>query len=173
MYHSHWGGATKCWTMALLLPTPLAEREDGGDDPEHRGDEGAEIAPGVVTARQHRVLCVGQAVRLRLVGQQEEGVQSAVLLVAVQLRLRQPLSADLIETYGGDVPHRAEVAELDGLGRARLGAGGYEVGLQPVVAEGALAGQAAGLVEADDVVRAGRDAVAAAVAHLGLDVDRI
>src|SRR5262249_47877452 len=39
--------------------------------------------------------------------------------------------------------------------------------------EGALPGQAARLVEPDDVVRAGRDTVAAAVAHAGLDVNRV
>src|SRR5207302_849456 len=104
MYHSHCGGATKCWGMTLLLPAALAEREDRADDAE-----------------------------------------------------------------GG----RDQVAELDRLGRARLGAGGHQVGLQAVVAERALAGQTTRLVEADHVVRAGRDAVAAAVAHARLDVDGV
>jgi hypothetical protein len=33
MYHSHCGGATKCWGMALLLAAALAEREDGATTP--------------------------------------------------------------------------------------------------------------------------------------------
>src|SRR5207237_1942226 len=97
----------------------------------------------------------------------------AVLLVAVQARLRHPLPAQLVQARAGDVAHRVQVAELDRLGRARLGAGGHQVGLQAVVAERALAGQTARLVEADHVVRTGRDAVAAAVAHARLDVDGV
>src|SRR5690349_23043793 len=57
--------------------------------------------------------------------------------------------------------HLAQLAELDGLGRARLGARGNQVVLQAVVAERALLGEPGVLVESDDRVGAGRDAVAA------------
>src|SRR5690349_22748120 len=69
--------------------------------------------------------------------------------------------------------HLAQLAELDGLGRARLGARGNQVVLQAVVAERALLGEPGVLVESDDRVGAGRDAVAAAVADVGLDVHRV
>src|SRR5499426_606717 len=173
MYHSHCGGETKWSIMALLLPAALAEREDRADDSDHGRHQGSEVAARVVPARQHGALGRWQPVDLWLVGYQKERVQSAVLLVAIEARLRHPLPAQLVHARAGDLLHGRELAELDRLGRARLGARRRQVGLQPVVAEGALAGQAARLVEADDVVRAGRDAVAAAVAHAGLDVDRV
>src|SRR5438093_11294199 len=173
MYHSHCGGVTKCSIIALLLPAPLAEREDGADQAQRRRHQRSEVAARVVPARQHGALGRRQTVYFRLVGQQKERVQPAVLRVAVQARLRHPLAAQLVQARAGDLLHRGQIAELDRLGRARLGARGRQVGLQPVVAEGALAGQPAGLVEADDVVRTGRDAVAAAVAHVRLDVDGV
>src|SRR5215470_3280557 len=173
MYHSHCGAVTKCSIIALLLAAALAEREDGADDTQHGRDQCPEVAARVVPARQHGALGRGQPVDFRLVGQEEERVQPAVFLLAVEPRLRHPLPAQLVQARAGDLLHRAEIAELDRLGRARFGAGRHQVGLQPVVAERALASQAARVVEADDVVRAGRDAVAAAVAHAGLDVDGV
>src|SRR3989442_3182017 len=95
MYHSHCGGATKCWAMALLLPAALAEREDRADDAEGSRDQRAEIAAHVVAARPHRVLRVGQPASLRGVGQPEPGLQTAVLLVAVQTGPRHPFPAQL------------------------------------------------------------------------------
>src|SRR5262245_62709630 len=87
MYHSHCGGETKCSIIALLLPTALAEREDRADDAEDSRHQGSEVAGRVVPARQHGALGRGQPVDLRLVGQQEQRVQAAVLLVAVEARL--------------------------------------------------------------------------------------
>src|SRR5262245_2519111 len=173
MYHSHCGGATKCCGMALLLSASLAERDHRADQAQHGRRQRAEIAPEIVAARQLRVRCVGEPVHLGLVGDEEEGMEPAVLLVAVQARLRHALTAQLIQPGTGDVAHRAQVAELDRLGRTRLGARRRQVGLQPVVAERALAGEPGRLVEADDVIGAGGDAIAAAVAHVGLDVDRV
>src|SRR5215467_7376089 len=173
MYHSHCGAVTKCSIIALLLAAALAEREDGADDTQHGRDQRPEVAARVVPARQHRTLGRGQPVDFRLVGQEEQRVQPAVLLVAVEARIRHPLPAQLVQSRTGDVLHRAQIAELDRLRRARLGAGRHQVGLQPVVAERALPGQAARLVEADDVIRAGRDAVAAAVADARLDIDGV
>src|SRR5215510_9792117 len=173
MYHSHCGGETKWSIMALLLPAALAEREDRADDSDHGRHQGSEVAAHVVPARQHGALGRWQPVDLWLVGYQKERVKAAVLLVAVEARLRHPLPAQLVHARAGDLLHGRELAELDRLGRARLGARRRQVGLQPVVAEGALAGQAARLVETDDVVRAGRDAVAAAVADARLDIDGV
>src|SRR5262245_35789628 len=173
MYHSHCGGAAKCWTMALLAPAPVAEREHRADHAEDGGDEHGEISPGIVAARQHRVLRLRHAVHLGLVGQEEQRVEPPVLLVAVEASFRESLAPHLVQPERGDVAHLIEVPELDRLGRANLGAGRRQVRLEPVVAERALAREPGRLVETDDVIGAGRDAVPTAVAHLGLDVDRV
>src|SRR5262249_20111201 len=62
--------------------------------------------------------------------------------------------------------------ELDRLGGARLGAGRAQTVVDAVVTEGALAGRARVLTEADDAERARRDTVPAAVADALVDVDR-
>src|SRR5262249_22402499 len=173
MYHSHCGAVTKCSIIALLLAAAVAEREDGADETARGRDQHAEVAAGVVAAWQHGALGGRQPVHFRLVGQEKERVQPAVFLLAVETRLRHPLPAQPVQARTGDLPHRAQIAELDRLGRARLCAGRRQVRLQPVVAERALSRQAARLVEADDVVRAGRDAVAAAVADARLDIDGV
>src|SRR5215831_20157588 len=173
MYHSHCGAATKCSGMALLLPAAIAERDDGAHDAEDRRHQRAHVAPDVVASGQHRVLRAGQPVGLGLVHEEEEGVQAAVLLVAVEPGLRHALSLELGHPGAGYLPHLVEVAELDRLGGAGLGTGGDEVVLEPRVAERALLGEARLLVESDHVIGTGRDAVAAAVAHFRLDVDGV
>src|SRR5262245_54653210 len=83
MYHSHCGGTAKCWTMALLAPAPVTEREDRPDHAEDGGDEHREIAARIVAARQHRVFRLRHAVYLGFVGQEEQRVEAAVFLVGV------------------------------------------------------------------------------------------
>src|SRR5215470_517953 len=156
--------------MALLLPAATAEGDDGAHQAEDRRDQGAHVAADVVASGKHGVLRVGQPVDLGFVHEEEESVQATVLLVAVEPRLRHALSLELGHPGAGYLPHLIEVAELDRLGGAGLGTGGDEVVLEPRVAERALLGEARLLVEADHVIGAGRDAVAAAVAHFRLDV---
>ena len=64
-------------------------------------------------------------------------------------------------------------AELDRVGRTGFGAGGLQPTLQAVVAEGALHRRARDRVDLDHAEGAGRDAVAAAVADVGLDDDGV
>src|SRR5439155_24391592 len=71
---------------------------------------------------------------------------------------------------GGALERRA-IAEEDRAGRTRLRARRLQPRLLPVVAEGALEGATIGGPPVDDAERTGDDAVAAAVADVGLDVD--
>src|SRR5207253_4765381 len=64
-------------------------------------------------------------------------------------------------------------AEVDRLGRACLRACGLEARLHPVVAERALLGGPGYGIDVDHAERARADAVAAAVARIRLDDDRI
>src|SRR5438067_3755083 len=66
-----------------------------------------------------------------------------------------------------------EIPELDGRGRTALRAGGDHVRLEPVVAERALPCPAVVLAPVDDAEGARGDAVAAAVADVGLHVARV
>src|SRR4029077_6575048 len=72
-----------------------------------------------------------------------------------------------------DLAHLVERAEFDRLRRTRGGAGRFEIVLERVVGEGALWRGAGVVVEADDAVGARRDAVAAAIADVLLDEDRV
>src|SRR6185436_18716378 len=87
--------------------------------------------------------------------------------------LHDALVVERAEALPRQAAHVLEVAELDRLGGARLGARRGEVGLESPVTERALLRDARLLAEADDVVRAGRDAVPAAVADVRLDVDGV
>ena len=83
--------------------------------------------------------------------------------VALVVKLLYPLFSDSLQFF--------DLAEHDGVGRARLGAGRFEAVALAVVAEGALEGAAVMWDLGYDAVRTGGDAVAAAVADVGLDVD--
>src|SRR5829696_5751696 len=83
--------------------------------------------------------------------------------VALVVKLLYPLFSDSLQFL--------DLAEHDGVGRARLGAGRFEAVALAVVAEGALEGAAIVWDLGYDAVRTGGDAVAAAVADVGLDVD--
>src|SRR5207237_4014315 len=71
----------------------------------------------------------------------------------------------------GPLAQLVDRAELDRLGRAGLGAGGDEPVLLAVVAERTLVRMAAEAAAGNDAEGAGRHAVRAAVADVGLDVD--
>src|SRR6266850_4466600 len=64
-------------------------------------------------------------------------------------------------------------AEVDRLGRARLGARRLEPNLHPVIAQRALLRGSRRGVDADDAERAGPDAITTAVARIGLDDNRV
>src|SRR5262249_45283005 len=93
--------------------------------------------------------------------------------LAVELSVGHALGVQALETGSGNLAHLAQLAELDRLGGARLGARGNQVVLEPSVAERALLGEAGLFVETDDIIGAGGDAVAAAVAYLRLDEDGV
>jgi hypothetical protein len=98
----------------------------------------------------------------------------AVVLVA-QVQPRRVLAGRL-QLPQPDVRSRAQVAELavdDRLGRARLRARRRLVVLEPVVAERALPRAPVPLAPLDDPERARGDAVAAAVADIGLHDDGV
>src|SRR5215210_3853441 len=83
--------------------------------------------------------------------------------VAFVVELLYPLLGDSLQIL--------YLAEHDGVGRAGLGAGRFEAILLAVVAERALEGAAVVWDLGYDTVGTGGDAVAAAVADVGLDVD--
>src|SRR5580692_8093018 len=133
------GGPFSTWVNGPSLP-PLAEAErDAGGDQPGRGQ--ADVLPdaGQVPGGDHRV--GRQAVYLWLVEQQEErpGAADAVVRV-VQVELGVVLSgrAQVRHPQRGPLAELVQRAELDGIGRAGLGAGGLHPRTQPVVAQRAL-----------------------------------
>src|SRR5436853_641757 len=78
---------------------------------EYRGDGRCQVAGNVVAAGKHRAFGARQAVGLGLVGEQEERVQAAVLLVAVEASLRHALCVKRVNALGGDLPHLIEWTE--------------------------------------------------------------
>src|SRR5207248_642532 len=105
---------------------------------EYRGDGRCQVAGNVVAAGKHRAFGARQAVGLGLVGEQEERVQAAVLLVAVEASLRHALCVKRVNALGGDLPHLIEWTEFDRLRRTRGRARRLQVVLQAVVTEGAF-----------------------------------
>src|SRR6185503_12754216 len=92
-------------------------------------------------------------------------------VVAVEAGLGNPPFVEGLDAPGRAFPQLVERPELDRLGGAGGGAGGLQARAEAVVAHRALEGAPATLLAAalalvDHAVRAGRDAVAAAVAHV-------
>src|SRR5262249_56754765 len=80
-------------------------------------------------------------------------------------------TVQLMHTLEGAIAQLVDRAELDRLSRTRLGASRDEAIPLPVVAERTLVRVAVEGAAGDDAEGAGRDAVGAAVADVGLDVD--
>src|SRR5690606_39714604 len=106
------------------------------------------------------------------------GASDAVLgVVAVEPCLGHALLVERGTALLGTLTQLVEVPVLDGLGGAGLGACRGEPLPEPVVAQRALLGDAdvrgalGAAAALDHPVRAGGDAVPAAVAHVGLDDD--
>ena len=87
----------------------------------------------------------------------------------VQVSAIDPAAMQLGDSARGEVDELVVGAELDRVGGAGLGARRLEPILEPVVAEGALAGPAVDVVAVHDAERTRGDAVAAAVADVGLE----
>src|SRR5438093_15196 len=149
----------------------LPEGEQRADSDEQGRADGQERIHDHVALRKRGLL--GQGVGRGLV-EEEEGVepsQGAVGVGAVELRV---LVAHVLERghplarLGHQLVPEAELYGLRGTG---LGAGGSQPVVDAVIAEGALVGPPRVVVERHHAEGAGADAVAAAVAHVLVDVD--
>ena len=112
-----------------------------------------------------------QPVDLRLVQQQEERACSAdpvVRVLSVEPCRRVPVRVQYLQPGLRDLPQLVQRPELDGIGRARRGAGRLEAAPQPVIAHRALPRPAVVLAPVDDTERARGHAVGAAVADIRL-----
>jgi hypothetical protein len=110
-----------------------------------------------------------QSVVLRLVQQQEERAVAAhpvIRVVSVQPGLADADIVQLLDALLGTCPQFVDRPELDRVGRAGFGARRLETVAQPVVAQRALEHPAVVRPLVDHAVRAGRHAVAAAVADV-------
>ena len=111
-----------------------------------------------------------QPVDLGLVEQQEERAVAADAVVGVVRRRAAPrstpASCSCSTRRAGALAQLLQLAELDRVGRARLGAGRLLPDAEPVVAERALEDAPVVLALVEDAVGARRDAVAAAVADV-------
>src|SRR5256885_240983 len=101
------------------------------------------------------------------------GVQTCALPISVQVGAALAGLRQLAQSRLGHLPQICDRAEVDGFGRARLGARGLEAHLHPVVAEGAFLRRARYRIDVDDPEGARADAVAAAVAGVRLDDDGV
>src|SRR6185503_20292675 len=106
--------------------------------------------------------------------QQEERVQPAQHRVvgAVEVGLTLARALELRDPRAGALPEIRDWSELDGGGGTRLRARRLQAAAEAVVAERALLRGARHRVDVDDPEGAGADAVAAAVADVGLDDHR-
>ena len=118
--------------------------------------------------------------RLRLIGEHEEGVQSADAPGASESRVAIHLcTRDTPLLQRGDPRMRVleqlgEGPESNGFRRAGGGAGGLQSAPKPVVTQGALSGSAiAEMSELGYPEWAGGDAIPTTVAHILLNVDRV
>src|SRR6266478_6511727 len=178
MNQRHWGDAVKKVLDIIALPAAraapaLPEVEDAHDCQRHRPQRGPEGRPLEIARRQPRIR--REPVDLRLVHQQVEGVEPAEhgLVGSVEIRATLPGLVELAHPAPGHLLQVRDRAEVDGLGRARLGARRLEAHLHPVVAERALLRGARHRVHADHPERARADAVPAAVARVRLDDHRV
>src|SRR5689334_5923517 len=156
-----------------LLRAAIAETDHSNETHQNRAER-REPCPSFQIARRH--LGIGrQAVNFRLVDQQVKGIQTAEHLLVGAVKVGA-LFAHLMQLLDALLCAHFELldrAELDRLRRARLRARGLHAGLQTVVAERALLRRARSGVDVDHAERARRDAIAAAVACIGLNNDGV
>src|SRR5262245_26328798 len=160
--------------LSIAASLPAATEGQQGAEPDHEGraDREERIDDDVAL----RKLGIGrQVVGRRLREQQEERVQAAqesLGVGAVELRVLEAHRLQRLDPLLGLRDELVAEAELDRVGRARLGAGGPEPVVDAIVAERALLCGPGRLVEAHHAEGARGDAVAAPVAHVLVDVDR-
>src|SRR5262249_33969738 len=137
---------------------------------QHDGPQRGEYrAEGEVTAGELRL--ARQAVYLRFVSQQVEGIEPAQHGFIGAVEGGPPLAQfmQLLHAAFGALVQFPDGAELDGISRAGFGAGRLHAALQPVVAQRALLRRIRYWVNVNDPERAGCDAIAAAIADIRLD----
>src|SRR5205809_8141705 len=127
MYHSQLGGTTKCSLGMRGCLAATAECDQAGNARDDSGDNGREVARDVVAAGQHGALRTGQLVCLRLVGEKEEGMESAVFLVAVDAGLAAALLVQRAHPVRSHLTPLAMRPQLDRLRRTRRGARRHQV----------------------------------------------
>src|ERR687890_984712 len=121
----------------------------------------------------------GKVVGLGLIHKDELGVVPPAPACPPHLRrapdvgLAVAFVVELLYPLLGDSLQFLDFAEHNRVGRARLGAGRFEAVALAIVAEGALEGAAVVWDLGYDAVGTSGDAVAAAVADVGLDIDVI
>src|SRR5206468_758207 len=97
---------------------------------------------------------------------------AVVRVLAVEAGVGPARLAQVGHPARGPLAQLVQRPELDGIGRAGLGAGGFHAVAEPVVGQRALPDPAVPGPLVDHAVRAGRDAVAAAVADVLLHYHR-
>src|SRR6266540_1106358 len=154
MYQVQSGARTKCSASASgIIPAPPQSRAG---------------AVGTGSTRGGSPVSGDGSLRRRNATRPPNTASTAVTSVA-----RYPLRVQVVQALTGSRPQLVDRAELDRLGRAGLGAGRFHPALEPVVAQRALLRDTFVGVHLDHAVRAGRDAVAAAVADVRLDEDGV
>src|SRR5687767_1349196 len=157
----------------LARGASVAEIEDPGQADQDRAQDRVHRSWNEITGRQLRI--GRQPVHFRLVDEQIEGVEPAehLLIGAVEIRPRLASLMQLLHALLRSFAQFADRSELDRIRRTRLGAGRLQPALQPVVAERALLRGVRHRIDVDDAERAGRDAIATAVAGIRLNDDGV
>src|SRR5919106_833973 len=169
----HAGDAVKNVLGSVIALSAIPEADQAEEAQRERAEGGPHATGDEISGRQLGIR--RQAVDLGAVDEQEEGIETAqhLLVGTVEIRARLAALVERAHTLGGQHLEIGDRSKVDRVGRARLRARGLEPVLQPVVAERALLRGARRWIGPDDPERAGPDAVAAAVAGVGLDHHRV
>src|SRR5882762_4930840 len=183
MIHRQWGAAVKNVSGTALIGELLLARRgvrpahaevDDAHQAEHQRARGREQrAWHQVSGRQPRA--GRQAIHFGLVDEEKERIEPSQHPVVGAVEIRAPLAlrVELADPGLRLLSELGNRPEHDRVGGTGLGAGGLQPGLQAVVTERALLGRVRDRIHPDDAEGAGRDAVTAPVARVGLDHDRV
>src|SRR3569623_1022012 len=151
---------------------PQRQRADKGH---HDRTESRQQRAAPEIARRHLRLA-RQPVYFRLVDEQEEGVEAAewaVWIGAIEMRARLALLAELHDSRGRALAQHRNRAELNRVRGTCLGARRLQSDTDAIVAERAFLRRVGHVIDVDHAERARTNAVAAAVARIGLDDDSV